>query len=343
MDNATHSLTGLMLSRIGLDRWCPRAAWLLLVSSNLPDIDIVMVLKDSLTYLDNHRYMTHGVALSPVVAIAAVLLVRLFSRGTFPYLRSFFVALIGVLGHVAFDATNMYGVRLALPWSAKWYQLDAISVIDPWIMLVLLLSVSAPLISKLVNSEIGSKGGPGRGWAAFAILFILAYSGWRTMLHQRALDVLEARVYMGEEPKRVAAWPNVFNPYRWMGYAEGRNFQTIHELNLNDEFDPLAGRVFNRPENAAALGAARKTQTMERYLRFAQYPLWRITPLAEPAGALRVEAADLRFGQPPALSFVATVVLDRNLQVLSEEFRYGTAQLLRSKRGDGQYGLSVIH
>lgn len=332
MDNATHSLTALMLSRIGLDRWCPRATALLLVASNLPDADFVMVLKGSLTYLDYHRHLTHGVGLSPVVAAATVLLVRPFARGAFPYLRSFVVAWIGVLAHLAFDATNMYGVRLALPWSEKWYQLDAISVIDPWIMMVLLLSVSAPLISKLVNSEIGSKGGPGRGWAAFALLFIVGFSTMRVVLHQRALDLLESRVFMGEEPKRVAAWPTPFNPFRWMGYAEGKTFQTIHDINLNDEFDPLAGRVFNRPENTAAVGAARKTETMERYLHFAQYPLWRVTQLAEPQGALRVEAADLRFGQPPMLGFAATVVLDRNLQVLSEEFRYGTAQLLRAKR-----------
>ena len=332
MDNVTHTLTGLMLARIGIDRWCPRAAALLMLASNAPDADIVMRIGDSITYLDYHRHLTHALVPAPAVAILPVLVVRLFSRGPFPWLRSLVVSLIGVLFHLGFDATNMYGVRLALPSSAKWYQLDVLSVVDPWILGVLFLCVAAPAISKLVNSEIGGRGGPGRGWAAFALLFVALYTGARVMLHQRAIATLDARMYLGEEPKRVAAWPTPFNPFRWIGYAEGTNFQTIHDLNLNDEFDPLAGRVVYRPENQAALGAARKTETMERFLRFAQFPIWRITPLAEPQGALQVEAADLRFGQPPAMRFIVTVVLDQNLRVMSEEFRYGMTTLDRTSR-----------
>ncbi len=332
MDNLTHTITGLMLARVGLDRWCPRAAALLMLASNVPDIDIVMRIEDSITYLDYHRHLTHAFALAPAVAILPVLAVRLFSRGPFPYLRSFLLSLVGVLVHLGFDAANMYGVRLALPFSAKWYQFDALSVVDPWILLVLFLCISAPAIAKLVNSEIGSKGGPGRGWAAFALIFISVYTGGRVMLHQRAVATLEARMYLGEDPKRVAAWPTPYNPFRWIGYTEGGNFQIVHDLNLNEEFDPLAGRVYYRLENLAALGAARKTVTMERFLRFSQFPIWRITPLAEPQGALQVEAADLRFGQPPDLRFVVTVVLDQNLNVMSEDFRYGMTLSGRTSR-----------
>ena len=323
MDNATHSLCGLMLARMGLDRWCPRAAALLIIGSNLPDADIVMRIEDSITYLDYHRHLTHSVTLAPAVAIVTVLLVRLFSRGAFPYLRSFLIALLGVFAHLAFDATNMYGIRLALPASAKWVELDVLHVVDPWIMAILLLSIAAPLIARLVNSEIGSKGGAGRGWAAFALTFIFFYTGARVVLHERAIAALESRMYLAEAPRRVAAWPTPFNPFRWIGYAEGNTFQTIHDLNLNDEFDPIAGRVFYRPENLAALEVARKTATMERFFHFSQYPIWRIVPLAEPQGALRVQAADLRFGAPPNLRFVVTVTLDRDLRVLSEEFNYG--------------------
>src|SRR5258706_5721450 len=122
MDTVTHPLTGLMLARVGLDRWCPRAAALLMIASNLPDADIAMRIEDSITYLDYHRHLTHAIAMSPVVAIATVILVRLFSRGALPYLRSFLISLIGVFAHLAFDATNMYGIRLALPSSTKWYE-----------------------------------------------------------------------------------------------------------------------------------------------------------------------------------------------------------------------------
>ena len=39
MDNITHSLTGLMLSRAGLNRISPEATWVLLLAANAPDID----------------------------------------------------------------------------------------------------------------------------------------------------------------------------------------------------------------------------------------------------------------------------------------------------------------
>ena len=40
MDNLTHSLTGLMLSRAGLNRFYPRATLVLVIAANIPDIDI---------------------------------------------------------------------------------------------------------------------------------------------------------------------------------------------------------------------------------------------------------------------------------------------------------------
>ena len=71
---------------------------------------------------------------------------------------------------------------------------------------------------------------------------------------------------------------------------------------------------------------------MDRYLHFAQYPIWRTTPLADPQGALQVEVGDLRFGQPPDLHFVVTVVLDQNLRPMSEDFKFGVLRLDRPTR-----------
>ncbi len=41
MFNSTHTLAGFALSRTGLNRWAPYAAWTAVIASNLPDIDIV--------------------------------------------------------------------------------------------------------------------------------------------------------------------------------------------------------------------------------------------------------------------------------------------------------------
>ena len=54
---------------------------------------------------------------------------------------AFLVSLVGVASHLVLDLTNVYGIRLLLPFSARWLRLDITSVVDPWIWAALLLSV----------------------------------------------------------------------------------------------------------------------------------------------------------------------------------------------------------
>ncbi len=65
MDNLTHSLTGLMLSRAGLNRFYPRATLLLIISANIPDIDFVTIVRGPLFYFEQHRGITHSIAAAP--------------------------------------------------------------------------------------------------------------------------------------------------------------------------------------------------------------------------------------------------------------------------------------
>ena len=48
MDNVTHTLTAVVLSRAGLNRWHPQSIWLLMLAANIPDIDIVAALRGAL-------------------------------------------------------------------------------------------------------------------------------------------------------------------------------------------------------------------------------------------------------------------------------------------------------
>ena len=54
MDPLTHTATGLFLSRIGLNRWTPRATPILLLAANAPDLDILTASGGSLNYLHYH-------------------------------------------------------------------------------------------------------------------------------------------------------------------------------------------------------------------------------------------------------------------------------------------------
>jgi inner membrane protein len=329
VDNITHSLTGLLLSRAGLDRLTPRAAWILLLAANAPDIDVVSAFGGSLNYLHYHRHFTHTLVMLPVLPFLCVLAVRLVSRKPVNWARAYAIACIGVASHLALDLTNSYGVRLLLPFSARWLHLDITNVIDFWIWGVLFISVSAPALARLVNAEIGAsaqtRGGARRGFAIFALVFLTVYEGARSVAHARAVSTLESRVYSGQAPSRVAALPGPVSLFAWRGIAETPELVSIVNVNLLDDFDPAAGRTFYKPEPSSAIETARRTPVFEEFLRFSQYPYWQVTPAEQAEGGTRVEAMDLRFGDPRTPSFVATAIVDANQKVTRAWFQFGRA------------------
>jgi inner membrane protein len=323
MDNLTHTLTGLMLSRAGLNRWCPRATPILLLAVNAPDTDIVTALGTALDYLDAHRGITHSLLAAPVMAALAVLIVRIAGRKPLPWLRALITGLAGVLSHLAMDWTNTYGIRLLLPFSSQWLQLHITNVIDLWIWTVFILCLFGPLLSRLVSTEIGAKSGSGRGAAVFALLFLVLYTGFRFTLHQRAVNTLNSHLYGGAVARRVAAFPHFANPFFWIGYVESDRFVVVQRFSLLRAFDPGGGEVFFKSAPSPALDAARRTATFARYLRFAQFPFFQLTPVDKPEGGIRVDVMDLRFGQPQAPRFVATAILDAALRVVDENYSFG--------------------
>jgi inner membrane protein len=330
VDNLTHSLTGLALSRAGLDRLTPRAAWILLLAANAPDIDVVSAFGGSLNYLHYHRHLTHSLVALPLLPLLCVLVVRLVSRKPVNWVGAYVIAFIGVASHLVLDLTNTYGGRVLLPFSAQWLHWDITNVIDLWIWGVLFISISAPALARLVNAEIGAaaqgRGGARRGFAIFALSFLALYEGARSVAHARAVSTLESRVYSGAAPSRVAALPGPVSLFTWRGIAETPDMVSVVNVNLLGEFDPATGRTFYKPEPSPAIEAARRTPVFEEFLRFSQYPFWQVTPAEQAEGGTRVEAMDLRFGDPRTPGFVATAIVDANQRVIRAWFQFGAAR-----------------
>ncbi|HKG21495.1 MAG TPA: metal-dependent hydrolase, partial [Blastocatellia bacterium] len=81
MENLAHTLFGLTLAKAGLERVTPLATTTLVISSNLPDADVVMRFRGgALSYLEHHRGLTHSfvglVALSALLTLFLVYLDR---------------------------------------------------------------------------------------------------------------------------------------------------------------------------------------------------------------------------------------------------------------------------
>ena len=137
--------------------------------------------------------------------------------------------------------------------------MDLINLFDLLVWAVLLLGWLAPMMGKLVSGEIGAQSGTGRGMAIFALSFFLVYDFGRFLSHQRAIEILNSRVYRDGPPMRVAAFPTgAVNPLEWQGWIERPEFVMHFTVNVLKEFDPTAGAIIFKPAPSPAMEAARQ-------------------------------------------------------------------------------------
>jgi len=327
MDPLTHTATGLFLSRAGLNRWTPQAAPILMLAANAPDIDIVTAGGGWLNYLHYHRHLTHALVAMPIMAILPVLLVRGVTRKPVHWMGAFSAALIAVASHLLLDLTNVYGIRLFLPFSAKWLRLDLTGIADLWIWGIFLLAFLGPALSRLVSTEItsGKARAPhyGSGSAVFALAFLLVYDSGRAVLHTRALAAVDSRLYQGQIPTRTLAVPGL-NPLEWRGVVETNEFYEVVDIDLLSDFNPEKGTIFYKAAPDPAIQAARQTSTFQVFLGFDQYPMWKVTRAERPEGSKRVELFDMRFGTPNQPGFMTSALVDSRGGVVETSFRLGS-------------------
>jgi len=331
MDNITHTLTGLMLSRAGLDRGAKGDALMIMLAANTPDLDAFGFFTNSLTYLEVHRGYLHSLVLSPLVALIPLLVVKLAVR-TRITISSYLACLIGVLSHLVLDWTNVYGIRLMLPFSSRWYHLDITDVVDPIILGILILALAGAGLSTLVSSEMGAKktSGPKRAWAWFALVGLLAYDGARWAAHARVVATIDARNYQGAPAKRVYAFPVRLSVLRWRGVVEGEGFVDEDPVDLAKDFDPESGTIDYAAAWSPAMEAARATRPFQVFERFNQVPFWRVLPLED---AVRVELIDLRFGSVLEPGFEASAIVAQDGTVMNQSFSFGRPRLRSATDG----------
>lgn len=302
----------------------------MILAANAPDFDVIPWLWNRATWLVWHRNFTHSLLGAPVMALLSVIIIRIAGRKAMRWWPAFFAALIGVASHIILDLTNVYGVRLLLPFSGHWYHWDTTPVLDFTIWAMLLVCVFGPLLAGLVSSEIGErKRSRGAGWAFLALTAVTVYDYSRSVFHDRAVALMDSRIWNGLAPRRSGAFPQA-NPLLWTGIVELSNAYVEVPIDLRDGFHPLDGATYDKATRGPAALAAMATRPFAVMQQFVQYPLWMVEPAADllPNGqqATRVTLMDLRFGTPEAPGFNATALVGANDQVLESTFSFGGAR-----------------
>jgi inner membrane protein len=325
MDNITHSLTGLAIARAGLNRFCPRATLLLILSANAPDGDVITALRGPFQYFEAHRGYSHSLACLPFLAVVPVFLTAAIFRQQLPWIRAWILSCIGIASHLLLDCTNSYGVRLFLPFSSRWLHLDWNNLYDVCILLVLVFGAIWPLFARLVSREIGGQAPLGRGTAVFALTFFLLFDLGRAVLHNRAIAQLESLLYDDRPPRRVAALPDSFNPFRWTGVVETPNAFQLMTVNTRGQVDAEESQTFYKPEITPSLEAVKTDQRFRYFIYFARFPVWSESPVITDRGqATRVQLTDLRFGRPDAGSFHCVALVNPDHHLVQSWFTFGS-------------------
>jgi inner membrane protein len=238
------------------------------------------------------------------------LLVKLVTR-TRITLMAYLGCLVAVLSHLVLDWTNVYGVRLFMPFSNKFFHLDSTDIVDPMIFVILVSALAAPALVSLVSSEIGARKSSRTklGWACFALVGLLAYDTARWVAHDRAVSLVDAHEYRGMPAEKVYAFPIRFSVFGWRGVVKGDGFYYEVPVDLLKNFKAGDGQFDYVAGSSPLLDAARSTRTFQVFENFNQVPFWRISPEVD---LVKVELIDLRFGSAahPGFEAIANVELD---------------------------------
>ena len=325
------------MSRAGLNRKTALATATLTLAAEAADLDVISRFWGSAAGLNHHRGFTHSFLGVPIVAAFVVAFVYLIWRLRGRNIKDpnlpprwgllFAYACLAGVSHILLDFTNNYGVRPFWPFSERWISWDIVFIVEPVILIALILGLTLPAFFSLINEEIGvrRKGPQGRLAASLALAAVFVCWVVRDYEHRRAVAGLDSRIYNGADPIRVSAYPYWVSPFRWHGVVETPAFfATMDVDSLAPEVDPQDRmEIHYKPEETPVTLAAKQTYLGRVYLSWAQYPITETEQLETGRAAYVVRFRDLRYAYPgrAARSMLgATVLLSRNLQVLSEQF-----------------------
>ena len=300
----------------------------MVIGANLPDVDaLVYVFGSGTTGLAFRRGWTHGVlamavlpvVLAAIMTIAGRALERRRERRGRPILgppiqpgQLLVVSAISIWSHPLFDLLNTYGVRLLMPFSARWFYGDTLFIVDPWVWLALGIGTFISLRrARAVPVGAGSPGVMARAHrpARLAIAAVVTYIAVMAATSRLGRFVVERQaIAAGGQPSHsVMVAPEPLTPYsrtvvRDMGawYEIGRlTWSPRPHYEVDDSPIP---KMTTTAEARAAL-ATRAGQ---------EFASWERLPFAEVNAtndSTVVRLDDVRYGAPGRSSFASVRVV----------------------------------
>lgn len=284
MDPVTHTLIGAGMAqgffrrRVGAE-----AVPILMIASNLPDVDVAVHFTHDPLAITLRRSFGHSLFCFPLWALAlAWLLNKKYPRHKLKTLYG--LCLLGAGVHVFFDLVNSFGVWLLWPFGSFHPELAIIFIID----LALAGLLAAPFLVCAAPSLRDRLERSCRLSMACVLAYVL-FCGWNRYLATRALDSESSRLKL--KPGFSYVFPEPFGPHRWRGVLREDD---VYRVSL---IHSLSGAVEARGEVRTSdkdprVREVRGTPEARRLESFFKAPVW---TLREESGRTDVSVYDLRF------------------------------------------------
>jgi len=306
MDTASHTLFGLTLA--GLAHLHPAVAHdpqlavcagiAVVLGSNAPDFDAVARIGGSAAYVKHHRGLSHSLpALLIWPALLGLPLAAWFGEwGHAPLLYAW--TLLAVVFHVLLDLFNVYGVQCLRPFSRTWLHLDTLCLYEPFLFALHGGGLAVWALG-------GAQPGP-----MFAVIYGVTalYAAIRSVQRRQLVRLVQRELGQTGVCHVIPglSWR------RWQFVLEtAASFYTgeIRSAKLRVQ------SVYPKAPDHPIIQATRGIDGVTAFLQFAQRVHVRWT---ERPDGCEVQWRDVRFWHGDQLPFGVDVVLDRNLNVVSQ-------------------------
>jgi inner membrane protein len=287
-DPFTHLMAGTLIAKSGLRQhygWV--ALMTLMISATFPDIDVLYRPDSSWKALLHHRGITHSLFGALILSFLIGGVIYFFA----PLKRFWLLVGLSALGlctHIFLDLCTSWGTQIFAPFSSKRYGWGLISIIDRYVLLILLVSVFLSLRGGKRSATYSKL-----GLVIFGVYLLLALFANRSAYRKIAADLGKE----GIKSIRITPYPSNFGPItRWYGVAEGEKafyyFPRVSIFSQNNDKHQTYPKIGSNRYIERAL----EDESGKLFRWFADY-LFIDYRVAE-KGKHIVEFWDLRFGGP---------------------------------------------
>jgi membrane-bound metal-dependent hydrolase YbcI (DUF457 family) len=332
MDPVTQLLVAYTLARAARARMASPEMGVFLLAGLAPDLDWLWHLPAPLSPLRADGTATQSLLGAAILAAAIAAGVwaaarRLQPAPSLPRLLA--AALVAAGAHLLLDLSTASGIELYWPFRATRVAWNLVNGFDVILLAILVICAVVAALFGLVIEEIGAVRDPRppRAWPVTALALVLLYFGARTMLHQRAEELLANAEYKGSTARGWVAYPAGSNPFSWRGVVETDSLLAEVEVPVGPggEFSPDSAALHYKPEPSPQEQAAAAAPLARAYTALARFPLLTVTGLAD---GWRAELREL--GDSPLRSrqgvWEVVIDLDGQSNVLHQELLYAATR-----------------